>query len=390
MGEYFYQYKLKKFQKYLIILFALIMELLYGIFAFWFFYLSIKSVIADLLFSETAVHNTMDYLFRIFHLCIFLTATFNKFTNLFRGHHIIIILNNISSNINLSNSHRIFHYRLIYLVIIFIMILNAISFGLFQSIVENYSRQFMFGFGIAGIIYANNAVWVTAIHIYTAILVNERIQIYKEQLPKFSNYGILLQEMIRLSDNIRQINRLLSAAMLTKTLTNVLMMATCICTLDHQLNTAKIDWSSMISPMADLFAMFIDLLVSCMASQWMHKEMGDFVCTIQERIALASIHPIHYKNYQKSYPEKKQSINSDQNNMIMNGLRPIVNDGEYHCLEQICMMHDSFYFTVMDMFDLKNSFMLSLASYVLSNAILLIQTKDSSINILNNSNSLII
>lgn len=176
MGEYFYQYKLKKFQKYLIILFALIMELLYGIFAFWFFYLSIKSVIADLLFSETAVHNTMDYLFRIFHLCIFLTATFNKFTNLFRGHHIIIILNNISSNINLSNSHRIFHYRLIYLVIIFIMILNAISFGLFQSIVENYSRQFMFGFGIAGIIYANNAVWVTAIHIYTAILVNERIQ----------------------------------------------------------------------------------------------------------------------------------------------------------------------------------------------------------------------
>ena len=186
-----------------------------------------------------------------------------------------------------------------------------------------------------------------------------------------------MQEIIRLRDNIHHINHLSSAAMLTKTLTNGLMMATCICTFDHQLNTPKIGWLPLISTLTYLIPVFIDLSASCMASQWMHKEMGDFVCTIQERIALASIHPIHYKNYQKSYPEKKQSINSDQNNMIMNGLRPIIDDGEYHCLEQICSMHDSFYFNVKEMFDLTNQTMLSLISYVLSNAILLIQTKDS-------------
>ena len=185
--------------------------------------------------------------------------------------------------------------------------------------------------------------------------------------------------MIRLRDNIRHINNLLSAALLTKTLTNGLMMATCICTFDHQLNTPKIGWLPVISTLTYLIPMFIDLSASCMASQWMHKEMGDFVRAIQERIALANIFRVHYNNYYKSHPERKQLINTNHNNLIMTGLRPIINDGEYHCLEQICMMHDSFYFTVMDMFDLKNSFMLSLASYVLSNAILLIQTKDSHI-----------
>ncbi|XP_027204458.2 uncharacterized protein LOC113798167 [Dermatophagoides pteronyssinus] len=362
-GEYFCPNKLKTLKKYLVITIIMIQQVLYGIPSLWIWYLSATSYSADFIHNDSTVHDTMDYLSHLFHVCALVTSCFDKLTNIFRGHRIIVILNNIDTGINLSNSHRLFYYRLIYLFIISVMILYAISFSFIASTIENHSMPIVFSFTIAGIFYAINVTWLAAIYVYTAILVNERIQIYKEELPTFSNYGILLQEIIRLRDNIHHINHLSSAAMLTKTLTNGLMMATCICTFDHQLNTPKIGWLPVISTLTYLIPMFIDLSASCMASQWMHKEMGDFVRAIQERIALANIFRVHYNNYYKSHPERKQLINSNHNNLIMTGLRPIINDGEYHCLEQICMMHDSFYFTVMDTFDLKNLFMLSLASY---------------------------
>ncbi|KAH9491318.1 hypothetical protein DERF_016046 [Dermatophagoides farinae] len=190
MGEYFRRKNDgKKFQKYFTTLFAIIQETIYGIPAALLWYLSATSYSADYLFEETAVHNTMRYLFSLFHFCILIETLSVKLTNIFRGHRIIAIIQDIGN------------------------------------------------------------------------------------------------------------------------------------------------------------------------------------------VGLANLNHIHYQQYYQSDKQRRQSIISNENNM-MTRFRPLISNGEYHCLEQICTMHNSFYFIVMEMFDLKHSTMLSLVSYVMSNAILLIQTKD--------------
>lgn len=180
MGEYFRRKNDgKKFQKYFTTLFTIIQETIYGIPAALLWYLSATSYSADYLFEETAVHNTMRYLFSLFHFCILIETLSVKLTNIFRGHRIIAIIQDIGSNINLSSSssgRSIFYYRLIYLYMAIIMILYGISFCLFANITQTNSTSILITFAISGSIYGINVSWVTTIHLYTAILVNERFQ----------------------------------------------------------------------------------------------------------------------------------------------------------------------------------------------------------------------
>lgn len=176
MGEYFHPNELKTFPRCLILTFVIIQGILYAIPTTWIWYISATSYSADFLYKETTVHNTMDYLARIFHICIMMKSIFDKWTNIFRGRRIIAIMNDIGSLEGNHLSHRIIYYRLIYVFMAFMMAMYAISFSFFAIFIENQTISFSFSFIISGILYGINISWITVIHIYTAILVNERIQ----------------------------------------------------------------------------------------------------------------------------------------------------------------------------------------------------------------------
>ncbi|KAH9506942.1 hypothetical protein DERF_011646 [Dermatophagoides farinae] len=383
MGEYFRRNVVKKLQKNLIILFVIIQELFYLIPSTIIWYISKTSYAADFQFKGTAVHNTMDYLIQIYHFCMMMEFSAIKMTNIFYGHRIIEIIQTIGDGTNIDSSsnsnRRLLYYRFIYVFIIIIILMYSSAFGIVASIIERQPFAIVIGFMLGGTIFGANISSLATMYLYAAILVNERIQSYKEQLPLYSNYGKLFQEMIRLRDNIGHINSHLSIAMLVKILTCGLRMATCICILDHLSIKPSL---AMLPPAIAFIIMFLDIWLSCMASQSMHTEMEDFIHEIQKHIALAVSsnnnyhhHHHHHQQQQRNQSNKMMIMTNNNNNKSIRPL--IINDSEYHCLEQICSMHDSFYFNVKEMFDLTNQTMLSLISYVLSNAILLIQTKDS-------------
>lgn len=195
----------------------------------------------------------------------------------------------------------------------------------------------------------------------------------KANLRSCPNFGVMLEDMLQLKNQLENFNDILSVTLLIKVITNSILLCSCVCAIDDLAKDPVVQWDCIIALSLLFLSQLFDETISCVASQRIANEMGSLIRAIQELTAQQCTEFLHLTANPRP-PSASSYLLSSTNNALSGQCRA-VEDVEYRCLQHICSMRDSFLYNVLNLFDLRSVTILAILSNVCNYSTILIQVK---------------
>lgn len=182
-----------------------------------------------------------------------------------------------------------------------------------------------------------------------------------------TKFALVLNDLLELKEEFDQLNRHLSFAAFITTITNGITLSASFFLIFEQYILPKMDNVLWIISVDNIAIIMLDISLSCWASQTIINQINGLIDFIEQQIIVDliknKVQPRTIMKYQKRINEKT------------NKEFQLIDDIEYFGLNRLNAMKKSFCFNVLDMFTLNHTTILHFMSSVVSNSILLIQTK---------------